>query len=398
MNIQGVSPTASQATARGSQKTLAPGAVLRAVLSEGFARSPSAVKSIAPAIAGAVDWTSVCAVAYRCRIAPIVYQSLRASALAVPPDVMEWFRVQHYDNVARNLASLNELRAVLNVFEAAGIRVVVFKGPALAEAGYGMARTWQDLDLLIRGDAVERVDAVLLRSGYPLRPEPPHHNHRRYGGGDDGRRGVLEVHFDISDPLRSHRPNVDAVWVRAVDTKILGITARVPEITDHLLLTMMQLPHHHWSIRLLLDLRQVIERRRGDIDWDEVFQRAGAWQMMALTKSALASLQAEFGLTLPDGVRERVRAGGYYDRLHREIAAQAITEQLENPFRPKVMWIAPFVVVDHAGRVPAIIVRRLLAGGQVTEDGRVGRALRRNRTSLAALPALCRVLLASLRR
>jgi hypothetical protein len=371
--------------------------VLLTVLQEGLAQVPSTIKRGSFPLAGEVEWTAVCTVAHRCRIAPIVYQCLRASALPVPRDVMDWFRVQHYDTVARNLASLNELDAVLHAFAAAAIPAMVFKGPALAHFGNEMARSWQDLDILIHRGSVDRVESVLLKAGYPPIPGPVHRNHRRYAGAGNTHRGVLEIHFNISDPLRSHQPDVPAIWDRSAEMKILGVSARIPELTDHLLLTIMQLPHHHWSVRLLVDILHVVTRWQGEIDWDELFRRAASWQMIALTRTALWVLITGFGASLPGEVVSRVQPAGYYDRFHRGIAGQAIDEQLGHPFRPKMLWIAPFVVVDRPSKVPAILARRLVLGSGPSEEGKVERAFRRNVTTLAALPAVMRLLISSLR-
>jgi len=370
------------------------GAVLRSVLGAGSARAPS-VKAERVAIDGEPDWPAVCAVAHRVRIAPIVYQCLRSAAMPVPADVMDWFRVQYYDTVARNLISLNTLRSVLDVLGGAGISAIVFKGPALAELGHEMARSWNDLDILVGSTAFPRAESVLLQAGYQRLPDASHPNHRRYGAGSTVRPSVLEVHFDISDPLRAYRPDLAAISVRASEGTALGVPARVPELVDHLLLTIMQLPHHHWSVRVLLDIRQVIARHGQVLDWTEFFDRAESWGMLALARSALSVLSTDFGVPLPPFVAARARPAGYYDRLRREIAIQAIEEQLEHPFRPRVMWLAPFIVSDRPSHVPRILLRRLLAGDEMTEDGRVGRAVRRNMKTLVALPAVVRAVFAS---
>jgi hypothetical protein len=297
--------------------------------------------------------------------------------------------------VARNLISLNTLRAVLDLLGGAGIPAIVFKGPALAELGHEMARSWNDLDILVENVRFARAESVLLQAGYQRLPDAPHPNHRRYATGSTVRPSVLEVHFDISDPLRAYRPDLAAIWARATGGTVLGVPARAPELMDHLLLTIMQLPHHHWSVRVLLDIRQVIARYGQAVDWTEFFDRAEAWGMLALTRSALSVLSTDFDISLPPAVVARARPVGYYDRLRREIALQAIEEQLEHPFRPRVMWLAPFIVSDRPSHVPRILMHRLLAGDEMTEDGRLGRAVRRNVKTLVALPAVVRAVLAS---
>jgi hypothetical protein len=258
-----------------------------------------------------------------------------------------------------------------------------------------MARSWNDLDILVDSALFARAESILTQAGYQRLPDAPHPNHRRYATGSTVSPSVLEVHFDISDPLRAYRPDLAAIWARTAEGTVLGVPARVPEMMDHLLLTIMQLPHHHWSVRVLLDIRQVLARREQAVEWTEFFRRAEAWGMLALARSALSVLSTDFAVPLPPAVVARARPVGYYDRLRREIATQAIEEQFEHPFRPRVMWLAPFIVSDRPSHVPRILLRRLLAGDEMTEDGRVGRAVRRNVKTLIALPAVVRAVLAS---
>jgi len=382
--------------ARGTPRPVhSSGVVLRAVLQEGLAQPQAAIKVGGVPLPGEIDWPAVCAVAHRARIAPIVYQCLRSASLPVPGDVMDWFRVQHYDTVARNLASLNVLRTVLEMLAGAGIPAMAFKGPALAQLGYEMARSWKDLDILVGPGAIDRVESVLFAAGYRLMPDPPHPNHRRYAVRGDARDTALEIHFDISDPLLAYRPDVPAIWSRSGAAKILGLTARVPDLTDHLLLTVMQLPHHRWSLRLVLDIWQVIRRWQEAVDWPAFFERARAWRMLALTRSALCMLTTSLGASLPESVASAVRPVGYYDRLRLEIATQSISEQFEHPFRPRVMWLAPFVVTERPADVLRILTRRLLAGGEAMGDGRIETAVRRNLKSIEVLPEVIRVIAAS---
>jgi hypothetical protein len=309
---------------------------------------------------------------------------------------MAWFRAQYYQTVARNLALLNDLRELLGWLSEAAVPAIVLKGPALAHLGLGAARVSHDLDVLVRDRDLGHVDAILSRQGYTSWPEPPHDFHRTYSRSTASGTRVLEVHFDISDRPRPHRPDIAGIWDRSVVTTIFDVPARVPELSDHFLLTTMQLPHHHWAMRLMVDLWQIALRWGEGIDWQAFFRRAGAWHMSVLTKSTLHMLATMFDVPIAPEAMARVHPRRYFERVQWQLARRAIAEQLEHPYRPRVTTIAPFLMVDQVKDVPVILMKRSLGAGRLPEKNGVTRVAKRNAAAVAALPAIAKVFLASI--
>lgn len=384
--------------ADGARGALAPGAVIERLLRAGLDASRGSIRQKRVMVAEGVDWTTVCAMAHRCRIAPVLYQCFRRASVPVPPDILDWFRVQHYATVARNMALLNELREVLGWFGEASIPTIVLKGVALADLGLGAARVSADLDVLIPTTDVVRADAILRRHGHELWPGPPHDYHRRYGRPAPFGTSVVELHFDISDLPRSHRPDIAGIWDRSRITTISDLQLRVPDLTDHILLTIMQLPHHHWSMRLVVDLWQVALRWGEQVDWTSFLERAASWEMRALARSAVHALWSMFDVPISPAVVAMSSPVGYVERLQWRAARFAIAEQLEHPFRPKVMLIVPFLMVDQVRQVPGMLFRRSLGSGGPPEESPVAKATRRSMAGLAALPAIGKLLLGSFGR
>lgn len=372
------------------------GRLIAELLLEGLPPQLSAVRQRHAQFSDHVDWAALCTIAYRCQIAPTVYQCLRAISFPVPRDVMKWFRVQYYDAYCNNLASISDLRNILDWFSEASIPTIILKGPALAHLGLGMARVFRDLDILVRPSDLSRVDTLLRQHGYAGFPCFSHDYHRIYRREHQDRTSVLEIHFDIFDRNRAYVPDVQGIWSRSRAATVYGLSVHVPSISDHLLLAIMQLPHHHWSMRIVLDIWQLAVRWASEVDWKVFFDTARAWQISALAKSTFYALGSLFGIPLPPEVLAMSRPNGYFERAQWQVSAFVIGEQLQYPFRPRLTWIAPFLIVDRKERVPLMLLKRLV-GRWGSSDGRDSAgAVRRGMMLLSALPSMGKIALSSI--
>lgn len=398
--VRGAGALRGPDAARGPHAARSPGAVVQALLREGLGAPPSAVRTAARAPAGGdageVEWVAVCALSHRCRIAPLLYRCLRASALAPPDGILEWFRAQYYETAARNLALQSELREVLRWLARVRVPVIVLKGQALASLGLGLARTSQDLDILVHVEDLTLVHGTLTGHGYQALPDHPHAFHRRYRRSTPSGLRVVEVHFALADRPRPYRPDLAGIWSRSQETAIFDAPARVPRLPDHLLLTIMQIPHHHWAMRLVVDVWQLVLRWGRDLAWTELLGRAASWRMDALVRSTLHALATMFEVPLPPEAAARSAPRRYVERVQWGIARAAIAEQLEHPFRPRMTWVAPYVMVDQPRDVAPIILRRTLGADGPGGEDRLHTTARRTTATVAALPALGRALLAGI--
>ncbi|HTE44956.1 MAG TPA: nucleotidyltransferase family protein, partial [Gemmatimonadaceae bacterium] len=153
---------------------------------------------------GGIDWQTFVPLASEHGVAPLLHHHLSSGVLDssnLPESaVAEVRRVA--DGIARrSLLLTGELVALLNAFESEGIRVVSLKGPILAEQIYGSValRRFNDLDLLVAPEDVERAIALLTSRGYTLDDSKISDDLEAI------RRGVESYHRSLLSPAKTHR-------------------------------------------------------------------------------------------------------------------------------------------------------------------------------------------------
>lgn len=323
------------------------GNTLTALAFEVFGAS-TADLTLAPLLAllREADWLPFCSLVHRLRLAPLCYERLRTLAPPiVPSDVLEWFRTQYYTNVARNLVLLDELERITNRFAQAGIVALTLKGPVIAHVGCGLrTRVFNDLDLLVNRDASGAVATIMADLGYAEVPGDSHPFHVSYYSGT--RRWLplgVEMHFDVVDRSKPFLPDLAGIWERSQTISIDGLAVPAPSLMDHLLLMIIQLPTHLWALRLLLDVAFLTSRNA--IDWDEVLERARAWQIRVLTGSALHVVASLLNGQLPEAARDFAVPEGYVQRVQWRIVRAAVLEFLDGAL--VLSRLAPLVVADN---------------------------------------------------
>jgi hypothetical protein len=145
--------------------------------------------------------------------------------------------------LAHNQALLFELLRVLPPIEATGSMPIVLGGPALAYSVYAdqETRLLTDIELLVRRDRLDKTCQVLYQRGYQNAHASRHADYleKRYSQrillSPSGVR--VEIQWDLARPAGYARYDLDAVWERCAMTEIEGQFARVPSLSDQLLLT-----------------------------------------------------------------------------------------------------------------------------------------------------------------
>jgi hypothetical protein len=262
------------------------------------------------------DWTALVQQSVLHRLGPIVYWYLNQ---ACPGTVPEGLRGQFHQSAVRNLLATAELLRLLEIFEAASIPLVPFKGPALAWSLYedSALREMSDLDVLVRPRDADRAIALLRSQGY--RPYYPGVDTRFFRAGqemplvrEDGRVAV-DLHWGL---LPRYFPlDASVFFERLAPVPIAGrqVLTFCPE--DLLLFLCVHGSKHGWtSLAWLCDIARLLDRR--PVNWDDVLTRARANHV-----SRCLSL----GLTLA-----RDLLGAATPELPREALAAAAREQLMN--------------------------------------------------------------------
>lgn len=209
---------------------------------------------------------------------------------------------------------------IVNDFEAAGIDVLCFKGPALSQRLYGepIAREFGDVDILVRDADVERGRAILHEKGFEERPkyEGFEAYARRYGNDREYFRGHMhvEMHWRIL-PLgwmpESRQPDV---WADTQTVTLGGRTVRTLGDATTLDLLLLHGGKHDWyRIGWLADLARMLEQY--EPDWDVLLERARRRRTLRLVLVGLWLAHDVIGSAVPASVLERCRRDAKVERL-----------------------------------------------------------------------------------
>lgn len=359
--------------------------------------TPEAVERLA----GVRDWNIFCALVDKTGCAALIHARLGEYAQHLPVDVRDRLQAHHDRTIENNRRLLDELRSVTARLSSRGIGALVLKGPILALWGTGLdTRPFHDLDLLVRREDLAGTSGALRSAGFAeVQSGNPYH--RVFVRMTPAPPVIVEVHFDIVDGERRYVPELSGVWDRAVTVDLPGFAVSAPGVADHLLLTVMQLPHHLWSLRLLVDIAYVATRWESVIDWPGFAERARAWRMRALTGSTIHAAASLFHLTLPPGAARLVEPKTYVQRVQWHLVLEALSEQLR-PSSPRLGQAASWLIFDDPGTALALVVETLARTGSQGGWKDLSSIGRRLGVGAASAPALMAILsgttLAGLRR
>jgi hypothetical protein len=252
--------------------------------------------------------------------------------------------------LARHVIMTRDLALVLDALAAAGVESMPLKGPVLAETVYPhpATRTFTDLDLLVRPEALERTDLVLEQLGW--RPVEGDHSWA-FDVAYDGEttyeapgRATIDLHWRLLNAARYpwNRRATDEAWRRAMPVTVAGRRCRTLAPADLLVYLAAHLAVQHAGVGLRwhLDLARLVDR--GEIEWDEVVRRAHEWRMARATAFALGCAQATAGLQLPRGVMRALTGRGP------RAACSAAVRHLPDGARHRCEHAMPFLLADRA--------------------------------------------------
>src|ERR1043166_3434341 len=89
-------------------------------------------------LAEKINWQYLINLAERHRLMPLLHLHLQSAPSGTAPDAqLKLLEDRFRNSLISNLLLTSELRSLLDLFEASGIRAIPFKGPTLAVAAYG---------------------------------------------------------------------------------------------------------------------------------------------------------------------------------------------------------------------------------------------------------------------
>jgi hypothetical protein len=259
-------------------------------------------------VSAGFDWDKLLRLAEHHRLVSKVYESL-SRLPAAPPRFLERLGARCRANAHQALWLTSELIRIAADFEARGIEVLPYKGPALAQILYGdvSGRQFGDLDLLVRQVDVARAKRALLDLGYRDRLRFTENEEKlylksgyEYAFDSAYGRNLVELKWRIMPRFYSADFDVDAMFERAVALPLAGRSLRTLCAEDLLLVLCVHAGKHAWSrLDWLGDISRLARR---ELDWSAVEKQSKALGIERMVAVSFVLAETVLGAELPDKI------------------------------------------------------------------------------------------------
>jgi hypothetical protein len=258
-----------------------------------------------------LDWDFIVSVAETQGVFPALCHRLQqADSSQVPASVIEPLR-QRYSAIARrNLRLTAELVRIAGAFESGGIRVLAYKGPALAASLHGNValREFSDLDFIVSLGDFPRVKQIVASLGYqPLfalsaKQEASLLRTECQLDFVNAAGDLVDVHWQL---VPHHLPpefSFEAWWARRASIALAGREFAIFSPEDMVLALAVHASKHLWTrLSWLWDVAESI-RVRPQLNWDSLLASARAAHALRALLATLAIVHELLGVAVPDSV------------------------------------------------------------------------------------------------
>ncbi|MDB4910379.1 MAG: hypothetical protein JWO39_1202 [Gemmatimonadetes bacterium] len=287
------------------------------------------------------DWQKFIELASRHALIPLVAQELALAAPdVVPPAIVADLRARSQQGVMRSLQLSGELVAAVHSLGAFGADPMPFKGPTLAVLVYGSLslRQYEDLDILVRREEVDRARKALLSLGYS--PVSAFNASQRASIRLSGHHeqlvnaatgATIELHWSLNNRSLTHDSFEHHWWDNRQSVAIGGVDMRTLGVEQLLLYLCMHGGKHSWGrLSWLCDFQRAL-RAYPNAYWSRVWALArenGAARMVEIGLLLVESLLDGGALTAAaaQGRREDPEAKMIAELIARRLREQASGE------------------------------------------------------------------------
>lgn len=249
---------------------------------------------------------------------------LRSWRAELPADFAQSVQERQRLNAIAALSLIAEMLRATELLTAAGIEVLVMKGPALSLQAYGdpALRQYGDIDLLVRGRDIYRVTQLLEQNGYsprvPLSAVASGKIPGEYVFTREARL-LIEVHTERT--LR-YFPNpllVEELFARRQRLELNGKSFATLSLEDALLAMCTHGTKHFWErLQWVADLTAMLHRNAQQIDWNKTLASARALAMERIFRTGLLLAKEVLGAEMPAEIEAWIQR----DRIAGKMAAQ----------------------------------------------------------------------------
>lgn len=273
-------------------------------------------------------WSNILQAASQHGVASLLYKNLRkVDGGGTIPDEASRKLLQLYNRTAlRNHLLFKSLGELLESFARQEIKVIVLKGPYLAQLIYTdfASRPFRDLDLLIQKEDLDKARQMLVEAEYTLKPGlladgffQQYHFSLPFLKEDDVANTYIELHWNLADQFMGHTLDMENLWARAHPAVLSGhhaFTLSPEDLINHLSL---HLDMHGFLNRAIIgrgdehrfilhalsenrliwftDLYEVTGRFRSKVDWAALVERSKQTGTAGSVATSLTLLNLLFG-------------------------------------------------------------------------------------------------------
>ncbi len=288
----------------------------------------NAFPEILQLIGSGPDWESLLEKSAAEFVSPIVYYRMNELGIKgkIPADVLSKLEKFYEINRGRNLKILGEAKRVLGRFKESGIDFICLKGLALAETVYQhfALRQMSDVDLLVRKDAVLKIDELMAGLGYEAvdaEPERALLNPVGYLSSLEYRKrdsqGFLAFHIHWH-PVNTTAPatvftgriDLDRIWREAIPARIADVPSRILSPAHQIIFLCehaLRAGHSFDRLVLIWDIHRVIGHYGKDLNWEEVVSETRLFRLSHLVYAGLSVVRHYTPEAVPEATMEKLK-------------------------------------------------------------------------------------------
>jgi hypothetical protein len=288
---------------------------------------PAASQAIRQLLQAPIQWSQFLELTRRHGLLSYVKTALASQEDAVPDEIRATLRNGNRHFTMHALLLTSELVRLTQQLSESGIKVIAYKGPALAQTLYGNAgkRHFNDLDLLIDEPDLPRVRETLLSQGYRSRLELEwEHSFDR-----DDTRIHVDIHWAfVRQSLRFNLP-FDDVWQRRRMLTIGGKSIATLGYEDTLIVQCINAAKDDWvSLGQIFEIGQMINAH--DLDWTVLSEQARTVGCKRIVLIGLLLASQLFTAPIPVSATEMLARDRSVQPLSAEIAGRLLATEVSS--------------------------------------------------------------------
>lgn len=275
-----------------------------------------------------IHWRALFDLADHHGVQPLLYQRLSSLAEFIPPDEMRALQQGYQTNLHKAMLLSLELIRIYDLLSSRGLKVLAYKGGALAETVYGdiALRHAGDIDLLIHASDFPRIRDTVQEIGYVPHAQVPAAQERAYlkSGYEyafDGTAGpnLLEVQWAIQPRFYAADLDMDGLFHRAVTAPVAGRSMQVPSAEDLFIVLSLHAAKHVWGRLIwLCDLARLMNLPK--LNWSLIAEQAKNLRVVRIVRVGMLLTSRMLGAPIPAAAEAS---------LPQNAAAQAFAEEIE---------------------------------------------------------------------